>query len=124
MIHVVKDSTKSAGAKFGPNLDFLGFTYNISWRSHHQSRVLEELHCNASDAKPGVASFGNWCGLVVPKGTRQYKAQGLVHEVLAPKRQKHKKKTLWLWSCSSFKFVDLRDLPFVVWCFSLLVLST
>ena len=68
-----------------------GFTYNISWHSHHQSRVLEELHCNASDAKPGVASFGNWCGLVLPKGTRQYEAQGLVHE-LPPTKQKHKKK--------------------------------
>ena len=68
MIHVVKDSTKSAGAKFGPNLDFLGFTYNILGTA--QSRVLEEFHCNASDAKPGVASFGNWCGLA-PKGTRQ-----------------------------------------------------
>ena len=93
MIHVVKDSTKlPAGAKFGPNLDLLGLTYNISWHSHHQSRVLEELHCNASDAKPGVASFGNWCGLAVPQGTRQYKAQGLVHEVPAPKNRNIRKK--------------------------------
>ena len=103
--------------------NFLGLNYNLSWHSHHQSWALEELHCNASDAKPGVASFGNWCWLVVPKGTRQYEAQGLVHEVPAPK-DRNIRKTLWLWSCSSFKFVDLRDLPFVVWCFSVLVLST
>ena len=61
IIHVVKDSTNlPARAKFGPNLDFLGLNYNISWHSHHQSWVLEEFHCNASDAKPVVASCQLW----------------------------------------------------------------
>ena len=45
MIHVVKDSAKPAGAKFGAFLDFPGLT--------SQPPTLEELHCYASDAKPG-----------------------------------------------------------------------
>ena len=66
MINVVKDSTKSAGAKFGPNLDFLGLNYNT--RSD-----MEELHCNASDAKPGVASCQLW-ELGWTSGTEEDKA--------------------------------------------------
>ena len=38
MIRVAKDSTNPTGAKFGPDLDFLGLNNNISWHNTcHQS---------------------------------------------------------------------------------------
>ena len=99
MIHVVKDSTKSSWGKVWSNfLDFLGLNYNISWHSHHQSRV-ERRSCTAtrqmlSRALPALGIGVDMCGLVVPKGTRQYKAQGLGSWSAGPKKTycKHKKK--------------------------------
>ena len=46
MIHVVKDSTKlPAGAKFGPDLDFLGLNYIISWHTRSGGAALQRVRC-------------------------------------------------------------------------------
>ena len=83
----------------------VGRYHNLSPTFLAQPHALEELHRNVSDAKPGVASFGNWRGLVVPKGTRQYEAQGLVNELPPHKHTVNVKKHFVFWSYSSFKLL-------------------